>query len=506
MKSIVFIFRTMLKKSDVAARCERRPRILHGNIAATCVFSARFRLRSAGFQPAVSPISNRQNVANASGATCPQRLRVGNPRYSRQEVCGTLNTSAVTDRRCNFKRALRRAFSLLLTTFTTSAVLLSPVRNRGDGESLGAVTQQMKPWTALQAERAGRDLAGGKCTGKGPGLLTASPMRPEDFSIIVPYGLVVGGHVTPIDHQYFAPRDFRSARDAYPVYAMADSRLVDIQPRTNERGTEYRMVFSMTCTFLYYYDLLTSLAPDIKAIYDKSDRGHLDIRIKAGQLVGRIGGQTLDFAVWNTEKPLSGFILPDHYRAESWKIFTADPLDYCAPDLKALLLSRYVRTAEPLSGKIDHDVDGRLIGNWFLEATKGYGGVRGEGNWDYWIGHLSFAPEVYDPTAFIVSIGDFGGKAQQFAVEGNAPQPEDVSVATGLVKYDLVQWSYVKADGSFWDRNSVTKGIKLVPQNRILGCVLVQLIAERKLKMECFLGKTSAEISAFTTAARSYTR
>lgn len=214
------------------------------------------------------------------------------------------------------------------------------------------------------AEKAGRDLCGGKCTGNGPALLTAAPMRPEDFSIIVPYGSVVGGHVTPIDHQYFAPADFNSPRDAYEVYAMADSRLVEIQPRTNERGTEYRMVFSVTCTFLYYYDLVTSLAPDIKAVYDRSDRGRVDIRVKSGQLVGRIGGQTLDFAVWNTEKPLSGFIVPDHYKAEPWKIFTADPPDYYAPDLKALVLSRSVRTDEPLSGRIDYDVDGRLIGNW----------------------------------------------------------------------------------------------------------------------------------------------
>jgi hypothetical protein len=98
---------------------------------------------------------------------------------------------------------------------------------------------------------------------------------------------------------------------------------------------------------------VTSLAPDIKAEYDKKVKdgnASLDIAVKAGQLVGRIGGQTLDFAVWDTEKPLTGFIVPDHYQAEEWKLYTADPLDYYTPDLKALALSRYVRTAEPISG------------------------------------------------------------------------------------------------------------------------------------------------------------
>lgn len=395
---------------------------------------------------------------------------------------------------------------LAILSVVGSGVLFFPRSTLGHSALIGRSPEDSKPWTASQAERAGRDLAGGKCTGKGPGLLTTLPMKPEDFSIIVPYGLVVGGHVTPIDHQYFSPKDFKSPRDTYEVYAMADARLVDIQPRTNERGTEYRLVFSVTCTFLYYYDLVTSLAPDIKAVYDRRGRGHIDIQIKAGQLIGRIGGQTLDFAVWDTEKPLSGFIVPEHYRAEPWKIFTADPLDYCTAELKALMLSRYARTPEPRSGKIDHDVDGRLIGNWFMEGTKGYGGVRGEGNWDYWIGHLSFAPDLYDPAAFIVSIGDFSGKARQFAVPGNAPWPETVSVATGLVKYDLALWGYQEADGTFWDRHSVTKGLTLVPQNRIEGCVLVQMLEDRKLKVECFPGQSASQITGFTASARFYTR
>ncbi|KKW05394.1 MAG: hypothetical protein UY40_C0021G0003 [candidate division CPR1 bacterium GW2011_GWC1_49_13] len=71
------------------------------------------------------------------------------------------------------------------------------------------------------------------------------PMDLADFSIIIPYGLMIGGHVTPIDHQYYSPMVFNSPRDTYPVYAMADSRLVDIQPRDTDRGREYRMVFSI---------------------------------------------------------------------------------------------------------------------------------------------------------------------------------------------------------------------------------------------------------------------
>src|SRR3989344_5271720 len=163
------------------------------------------------------------------------------------------------------------------------------------------------------AIKAGKQLTYNACSGSGPRELTRLPMEESDYAMILPYGLTVGGHVTPIDHQFFSPTVFNSPRDTYPVYAMADSKIVDIQPRTNERGTEYRFVFTMSCTFLYYYDLVTSLAPGIKTSFDKHQ---FNIDVKAGQLVGKIGGQTLDFAVWDTTKLLTNFINPNSYAGE----------------------------------------------------------------------------------------------------------------------------------------------------------------------------------------------
>src|SRR3989344_7430988 len=120
------------------------------------------------------------------------------------------------------------------------------------------------------AIKAGKQLSNNNCTGTGPKELTRLPMDESDYAMILPYGLMVGGHVTPIDHQYFSPTVFNSPRDTYPVYAMADSKITEISQRTNERGTEYRFVFTMSCTFLYYYDLVTSLAPEILSEYEKN--------------------------------------------------------------------------------------------------------------------------------------------------------------------------------------------------------------------------------------------
>jgi hypothetical protein len=352
-----------------------------------------------------------------------------------------------------------------------------------------------------EAERVGKQLSHGVCEGAEKPKLSTSPMDLKDFVYIIPYGLVVGGHVTPIDHQYFEPVDRNSPRDAYGVYAMADADIVDIKARSDSsEEEEYRLVFSVSCTLFYYYDLVTSLAPDIEAAYEefRSGQGDLKISVEEGQLIGRIGGQTLDFAVWDTEITLLGFIVPEHYEAEPWKTHTVDPLNYYTDKLKETLLARYIRTVEPVSGKIDHDIDGRLIGNWFLEGSGGYGGG---GNEPYWRGHLAIIPDHIDPTAFIASFGDFSGEADQFTLEKESSSPAEVSVETGLVKYELVDHQYIKGNGEIWDGKSLAGNLERRPTTHSHGCVLFQLMENRTLKMQTFPGEACSQISEFTNAA-----
>lgn len=364
------------------------------------------------------------------------------------------------------------------------------------------------------AVTAGKGLSGGICEGTGPSQLSAAPMKDQDFSMVIPYGSVVGDHVTPIDHQYFAPTDYQSPRDAYEVFAMADGHITSIGRREKTPGdTEYRLTFTQTCTFLYYYDLVTSLAPDLKAAYDESSGGNyytqnkFNFPVKAGQLIGHIGGRTLDFAVLDTEKSLKGFVIPESYKAESWKIYTADPLDYYTPELKTLILAKYIRTVEPLSGKIDHDIDGRLIGNWFVENTNGYGGAsNGRGGEKDFMTHLAFVPDHIDPTGMVVSIGDYGGQAGQFAIKGTTLRPADVSPSSGLIKYELTGIHYVTSGGGSWNRMSLAKGIRVQTNGPVHGTVLAQMISDRQLKFEAFPEKTAAQVSDFTLNARLYTR
>ncbi len=366
--------------------------------------------------------------------------------------------------------------------------------------------------TDSEAVKQGKLLSNNNCTGEGKPKLTTLPMKYDDFKMIIPYGLVIGGHVTPIDHQYFSPMVFQSPRDKYGVYVMADSKLVDIGERTNAKGTEYRLVFSLSCKLFYYYDLVTSLTPELKKAYEanKIDRqkSAINIPVKAGELIGRIGGQTLDFAVWDTDIRLTGFVVPEHYAGEAWKIHTADPLNYYTDELKAQAISKYIRTVEPISGKIDYDIDGKLVGNWFLEGTGGYTPANSQGGDGYWKGHLSIAYDLYDPTSIVISMGEYGGKEAQFAVKGNTPDPGTVDVAKGLVKYELIQqdWTDPKT-GKMWDRDSLVKGVVAKNhENQVEGTVLVQMLENRKIKFEAFPGKKASQVTAFTASAKVFER
>ena len=373
-----------------------------------------------------------------------------------------------------------------------------------------------------KAIAAGKYLSENKCQGTKKLTFTKLPMNEQDFSILIPYGLTVGGHVTPIDHQYFEPVDHQSPRDTYPVYAMADALLTSVQPRTNDRGTEYRMVFAHSCTSLYYYDLVTSLTGKVKEAYDKNPKD-INLQIKAGEQIGKIGGQTLDFALWDTEKPLKGFVNPASYDGEAWKIYTADPYPSYSPQLRQLLIDRNPRTVKPIAGKIDYDVDGKLIGNWFQQGTGGYHDFNNK-SMEYWGGHLSIAPDLYDPSATVVSIGNYdsypkygpsqdtsqgdGSGARQYLAKTGSPNPAEVDQASGVIKYELVQKVYLTPDGSYWDNMSLIKNPKAVPSSdgRVIATVLVQLTGKRQLKFEVFPGRTAAQVNGFTSLAKIYER
>ena len=351
------------------------------------------------------------------------------------------------------------------------------------------------------------------CSGSGSVMFKTSPMNLEDVSMILPMGLMIGGHVTPIDHMYFSPINFQSAPDTYDVYSIGKGVITQIglegppvEPNVKV-SNKYRLVIYYTCDFYAIYNLITSLSPRILSITGEiAPRSNIgtNIQVEDGELLGKIGGQTLDLSVNYDKVVLKGFIVPEHYERESWKIHTVDPLDYFTEPLRTQMLAKDVRQVEPRGGKIDYDIDGRLVGNWFVEGTNGYAGNNPSAYWDT---HLSMVYDAIDPSFIVVSLGKFDGESKQFGVKGNAPDPATVSKESGIVKYELMVYHYFDGSGEMLNGMTTFKNdLKANVVGDVKGTVLFQLLEDRRLKVETFPGKTADQVGGFTSSAVVYER
>ncbi len=394
-------------------------------------------------------------------------------------------------------------------------------RSRNNSGSTNSKGGNNKRFTLTQ------EWSRGQCRGSGPVEFTHYPMNLSDVAIILPYGLMAGAHVTPIDHMYFSPKDFQSPRDLYPVYAIADGTIVNISHRGSFVGDqqksrvtdEYRIDVEYNCSFYSYYDLITSLSPrlkelalsglaqkssstDVKGGWTVSER----VAIKAGEEIGRIGGQTLDWAVYNTDVK-QAFIVPEHYDREIWKVHTdLQAFDYFRSDLQPALYQLLARQVAPRLGEINYDRDGYLVGNWFKKGTNGYAGSDQS---RYWDGHLSLTYDYIDPTQIRFSVGNFKGEAKQFGVNNNAPDPKSINQASGLIKYELVNYEYFdQSTGRSWRTSDgpVSQPVAKNSPKTIAGVALIQLIADRQLKLEIFIGQSADQVSQFTDQAQIYER
>lgn len=351
-------------------------------------------------------------------------------------------------------------------------------------------------------------LSRGECAPRDKVRFTAAPADPDDLSHIFPYGLMTGSHVTPTDHQYYFWATMDASVERYPVRSPGDGVVVEV----DYQGGDYRVIIEHSCDVYTIWILLQQLAGPLAHLDGAmSDRPHTFDRIpvKAGEVIAYDGGTPgFDFSVHDGRVVLSGYVCPESYASEPWKVHTADPYNYFDEPIRSELLAKNVRRAAPLGGKIDHDADGRLIGNWFVEGTNGYAGAGQPGG--YWQGHLAIAPDPVDPRTIIVSMPDFGDRREQVAIACLDPHPADVSVETGLVEYELVGWAYVReATGEHWA--GITRPfyddivVEVYPQH-VDGVILCELVADRRLKFEAFPGATAADVDGFTENAVIYER
>ncbi|MBI4328529.1 MAG: hypothetical protein HY685_01525 [Chloroflexi bacterium] len=348
------------------------------------------------------------------------------------------------------------------------------------------------------------------CEEKEPVQFGSPPLRFEDIVNIGPYGLMVGAHVIPSDHQGYHFGE-QGPIPRYDVLAVGDGEIVHITVRSVSVETgkpnvpQYHVTLRHSCAIVTQYDLIDQLDPAIAVLQDGLRQGRT-IPVKEGQVIGKAGStsQGLDLWVADLRTLTPGYVVPQHYEAEPWRLYAIEPFPLFREPLRSQLRAKSIRRVEPLGGRADYDVDGRLVGGWFVENTNGYAGLSQS---SFFTTHLAVTYHAYDPVAVIVSLGNFQGRPRQFGVKGNGPDPGQVSVATGPVKYELMNWGYFDQDtGRSWDYHSPFDNFRVLPWGEVHGTVLIQLIAERKLKVELFPGKRAHEVSEFSDSAVTYER
>jgi hypothetical protein len=342
----------------------------------------------------------------------------------------------------------------------------------------------------------------GTCRGTGVVRYAALPMNIADIGSFVPLGLMTGSHVTPVDHQYLYVLDPNAGRTRYDVFAPFTGNIVLIQSRSLPApvgGVEYRVVFEGSCTFWVYYDLVKQLEPGILAAGGSDLAGggtaYVRIPVSAGERIGKIGLNSLDLGTVNAEITLPGLLVPASYAAEPWKVHSVDGLDYFDEPMRGQLNALNRRKSPPLGGKIDYDIDGKAVGNWFLLGTRGYAGPSGTtAGQNFWAGHLTLAYGHIDPALVLISMGMPDGSSRQWAVKGNAPDPATVVESSGVVKFEV---QGQRGDSVRTNAN---------PTTPLQGVMLVQVLPGRQLRVEYFPGATASSVSGFSAAAKTYER
>jgi len=303
------------------------------------------------------------------------------------------------------------------------------------------------------------------------------PVVPLDKMVAsIPYGMMVGGHVTPIDHAYLGISSLSKAQsertdaDWVAVTAPADGTILELSSLGNANTS--RVVINHGCNLYSVYMVLNKPSGLLAKYVDElASKGfiNLNLKVKAGDEFGRQRDNMLDFNVFDGTQWLSGFANPAAYLThDAWKPYTADFLPFFSDEIRSGIEKWMQKTSAPRVGKIDHDVIGAAAGNWFLDGTFGYGGnqnslfinatspigggvVEGKNGYDW--SHLAIAPHEVDTSQWIFSIGwwnDPKGDATQalIVISSGQVSPDKLTSASGAITYQLAQISYQEPAGS----------------------------------------------------------
>ena len=323
------------------------------------------------------------------------------------------------------------------------------------------------------------------------------PLELTGASSFVPMG---EPNVLPKDHGGFPIKNPYTLPANVPIYAVRSgviilagrgSRQVNNPTHPNHGSTydDYQLRLQISKNVIVNYGHVSALNFDVLLELENlqaDETGHnVEIIVESGDILGWVGPHpAMDFSVTDHRLDLN-FLNPSRYPGDH--IYSADVYNFFKSPLLDQMESIAARDEPPWGGKVDYDLEGRIIGNWFRPGTTSF---------TQWSRQLSIVYDHLKANRIFIADGSpmqdvpgiqGPGYPDIWWVKGNSPRPETVGVADGIVRYTLI------FPGSQAEENKPVQGV-----------MLVQMIDEGSIRVEVFKGSTSA--TTFTSAARVYER
>ena len=327
---------------------------------------------------------------------------------------------------------------------------------------------------------------------------------PMDLAGAAAYEPMGSFGVFPQDHGGFYHFEYGVDEPKTPIYAMANGVVTEL----GKSGDDLFMTVKYSTTISTKLGHVGRFA---KFILDQTDPviegspQDVEIEVTSGQIIGYISSfSALDIGVHDLDvEDSKSFSYPELAFFEN--LFAADIFDYYKDEnpVKAEFLSKNVRVLEPYGGKNDYDVKGTISGNWYIKDkyenkdlftnyfAMGYDHIYAE-RIALFDGLPRHDPDTEDTHSYSYSW-----------IKSNNPKPEEVDVAFGMVKYELIVIRGLKrnADGTY-ETVSIDDVDNQIPK----GVFLMQMLDTETMQLEFIADKTAVEVEGFSGNQRVYVR
>ncbi|SDL20834.1 M23 family metallopeptidase [Kriegella aquimaris] len=308
--------------------------------------------------------------------------------------------------------------------------------------------------------------------------------------------------VFPQDHGGFIHFEYGVDEPTTPIYAMADGVVTEL----GASGGDLFMTVKYSTTIsgkLGHVGRFANFILDQTEPVIEGSPLDVEIEVKSGQIIGYISPlSALDIGIHDLEVADSkSFCYPELAYFEN--LYAADIFDYYKDEnpVKAEFLSKNVRALPPYGGKNDFDVKGTISGNWYIkdkfegkDQATNYFAIGYDHIYAQRIALLDGLP-AHDP--------DIANTYSHSWIKGNNPKPEEVNVAFGIVKYELIPKRHVikNPDGTY-----ELYALDTIDDQIPRGVLLMQMLEPETMQLEFIADKTAMEVDGFTGNQRIYVR